>query len=118
MPSLEEFEQLSHLKKAQKHPEVAKAKRSIEQLEYTAVNSITLALGFVIALTWADTVQLVFQEFLFRAGITGEGVHISILVTILITVFCVIAIVYLPKLVMQKHVDEAGEAVEKQKKKK
>jgi len=114
MPELEEFEKLAHLKDG-KHFEVARAKRSIEQLEYTAVNAITTALGFVIALTWVDTIKLSFNEFLASAGITGTGLYYNIFVALLITLFCVIGIVYLPKIVIRRHIEEAEEAVKKKK---
>ncbi|MFH1424613.1 MAG: DUF5654 family protein [archaeon] len=109
MPSIEEFEKLAHLSHMKDKEPVKKAQRSIEQLEHTAINAITTAFGFVIALTWVDTIRSLFDSFLISAGISGSGVSYQVFVALLITFFCVLGIVYLPKLVMQKQIEEAIE---------
>lgn len=118
MTYMEEFEKLAHEQELEHHHAVIKTRRSIEQLENTAINAITTALGFVIALTWVDTIRLTFQEALLQAGITGSGLQYNIMVTCIITFFCVLGIVYLPKLALKKDIEEATDIIGKMKKSK
>jgi len=116
MGYIEEFAELAELKGVKKRDVVRSAQKGIEQLEYTAVNAMTTAFGFVIALTWVDTIRLAFQEGLKITGITGTGVKYSVLVAVLVTIFCVLGIVYLPKLVARKRVEETKRIVQKSQK--
>ncbi len=62
------------------------------------------AFGFVIALVWRDAIKEIVNEFVKRSGIEGTGYIYQIIMAIIITMICVVGIMFLSKLKGQEDV--------------
>lgn len=60
--------------------------------------AILAAFGFIIALVWRDAIQAALNEIVARVGIEGTGYVYQITMAALITIICVIGILFLSKL--------------------
>lgn len=73
----------------------SKLKREVKKNILTA---ILAAFGFIIALVWRDAIQAALNEIVARVGIEGTGYAYQITMAALITIICVMGILFFSRL--------------------
>lgn len=64
--------------------------------------AIAAAFGFVMALTWNEAIKATVLKIIDALGITGEGYIFQIIAAIIITVICILGIIYASRLAGNK----------------
>ena len=67
------------------------------EMRRTTVTAITTAFALVIALSWQDAIKTGIENLTSLLGLTGQEYFCKIISAIIVTVICVIAIMYLSR---------------------
>ncbi len=74
------------------------------EVKKNTLTAILAAFGFVIALVWRDAIKEIVNEIVKRSGIEGTGYIYQIITAVIITMICVVGIMFLSKLKGQEDV--------------
>lgn len=74
------------------------------EIKKNTLTAILAAFGFIIALVWRDAIQEIITEIVKRFGIDGTGYIYQIITAMLVTIICVMGILFVSKLKGQEDV--------------
>ena len=76
------------------------------EIKKNTLTAILAAFGFIIALVWRDAIQAGVNELINNLGITGAGYIYQITIAVIITIICVIGILFVSRLKGEEDVKE------------
>ena len=75
----------------------AEALQVSKEIKRHVTTAILAALGFIIALVWRDIIQITFTSIVKSLGLGVDTYLSSLFSVVLITIFCVLGIIYLSR---------------------
>ena len=79
-------------------------KKVKSEIKKNVMTAVLAAFGFIIALVWRDAIREIVDEVIKRVGIEGTGYFFTIITAVLVTIVCVVGILFFSKLKGQEDV--------------